>query len=167
MRNLSPSLCILPILLLAAISCKKEGDHLVLKDGVFSGGLKASVNSLVLTPGNDNDSVVSFTWSAADFGQRPVIGYTLQLDQLSDTTTWTNAKTFAAGSNSLFYSFLGKDMNNLLNQMGLAPGAVDTIAIRIRSDVSQYNGSASAITPLYSNTLLFSLTPYGLSLHLP
>jgi hypothetical protein len=151
-------------------ACKKEGAQLVLKQGGYSGALKASTNTLVLSPANDNDSVISFTWPASDFGAEAAVSYTLQLDKLSDTagaTGWANAKTFAAGSNVLSYTFAGKDLNNLLNTMGLIGGAQSSVAVRIRSDVNQYNGSASTVAPVFSNTLLVSITPYGLSLYVP
>jgi hypothetical protein len=85
----------------------------------------------------------------------------------ADTAGWQQAKSFTAGNNILSYGFKGKDLNNLLNQMNLTPGEASTVAIRIRSDVNQYNGTASSVTPVYSNTLLVRVTPYALSLYIP
>jgi hypothetical protein len=166
MKKIINTLLIITAVTAILTSCKKEGTQLVLQPGGFPGGLKASANPLVLTTATDNDSVLNFTWPAANFGTQPAITYTLQLDKLSDTGTWANAKTFTTG-NKLIYGFLGKDLNNLLNGMGLTPGTATNLAIRIRSDVNQYNGSTSSVPPVFSNTLIVSLTPYGLDLYVP
>lgn len=162
----STSIFILVLLVFLA-SCKKEGIQYTLKEGSFSPGLTASTSTLVLTPDIDNDTVITFKWPEADFGQKPAIAYTLQLDVPSDTSKWANAKTFAAGNNVTTFSFTGKDLNNLLNGMGLNPGVANTIVIRIRSDVNQYNGNSSTTVPVYSNSLILQITPYGLNLYIP
>jgi len=153
--------------LVIAVSCKKEGTQLTLKDGVFAQSFTASSNNIVLSTANDNDTVVHFTWPAADFGPQPAITYTLQLDKPADTATWANTKAFAAGNNVLGFGFTGKDLNNLLNGMALPAGVADTVAVRIRSDVNQYNGASSTVAPVFSNTILLLVTPYGLSLYIP
>lgn len=155
------------ILILFITACKKDEQQLVLKDGSFPKTLSASGSDVVLSSSADDDTVVKFTWAAADFGPRPVIGYTLQLDVPADTAGWQQAKSFLAGNNVLSYGFIGKDLNNLLNQMNLTPGEPNTIAIRIRSDVNQYNGDASSVVPVYSNTILINVTPYALSMYIP
>jgi hypothetical protein len=65
------------------------------------------------------------------------------------------------------FGFNGKDLNTLLNGMGLIPGTASAIAIRIKADVNQYNGAASTISAVYSNTIAVTVTPYGLSLYIP
>jgi starch-binding outer membrane protein SusE/F len=159
---------ILPVTILLFAACKKEGAQLVLKQGSFpSAGLHASTSTLVLSSASDGDSVLSFSWPAANFGSELALTYTLQLGKVSDTAGWTNAKTFTAGNNVLSYAFLGKDLNNLLNTMGLVGGSANAIAVRVRSDVDQYNGSASTVPSIYTNTVVLSVTPYGLSLSVP
>ncbi len=148
-------------------ACNKDGLQYNLADGQSPKQLSASKSTLVLTTANDADTVEHFSWGAANFGERPVISYTLQLDVPSDTATWQKARSFSVGNNLLLYGFTGKDLNNLLNAMGLTAGAPNAIAVRIRSDVNQYNGSASTVAPVYSNTLLLQVTPYGLNLYIP
>jgi hypothetical protein len=158
------------VILGAMAACEKTGEQLVLKEGVFpSGALTASASGVVLSAVNDDSTVVTFQWPAVDYGKNPVVTYTLQLDMPSDTagdSGWRKAKSFTAGS-SLSYSFTGKDLNNLLNGMGFAPGTADQVAVRVRSDVDQYNGSASTVPAAYSQTLLIEVTPYGLNLYVP
>lgn len=156
-------------LLLLAAGCKKDGTPVQLKTA-NAGALTASIDHVVLTTSNDNDTVVVFHWPAVDFGAKVAITYTLQLDQPADTSgssAWGKAKSFVAGNNSFVYSFSGKDLNNLAGTMGLTPGSANSLAVRIVSNVNQYNGSASTITAVHSNTLLLSITPYGLSLYVP
>ena len=155
------------ITIISFAACKKDGMQYNLKNGVSPAGLAASVNPLVLSPDKDADTVVSFSWEAANFGEKPAISYTLQLAKPADTSGWTNIKTFSVSNNRLSFSFTGKDLNNLLSTMGLAAGVVDTLAIRVRSDVNQYNGSASTVQPVYSPVLLFKVTPYALDLYIP
>ncbi|HWK03204.1 MAG TPA: SusE domain-containing protein [Puia sp.] len=167
MKKYNHLLLIATIALLFGASCKKEGEQLTIKDGTMAPTLAASSNNVVLTQDKDPDTVVSFTWPAADFGKQPPVTYTLQLDLPSDTSTWANAKTFSAGNNHLSYGFTGLVLNSLLNGMSLPAGTASTIAVRIRSDVNQYNGAASTIVPVFSNTVLVQVTPYSLSLYIP
>lgn len=160
-------LFIITIILLSA--CKKDGETLTLRQAAFSSNaLTANTAQLTLTPANDNDTVLRLQWPPADYGNKLAVSYTLQIDKAADTTGgWTNARSMDAGNNKLALSFGGKDLNNLANSMGLSPGAVNALAIRIISNVRQYNGAASTVAPVYSNTVVINLTPYGLSLYVP
>lgn len=156
-------------LLLLLAGCKKDGAMIRL-DTPAAGILSANTDHVILSASNDNDTVLSFHWPAANFGAKVAITYTLQLDKPADTggtAGWGKAKSFSVGSNNFSYSFPGKDLNNLAGTMGLTPGSANPVAVRIVSNVNQYNGSASTVAPLHSNTLLLNLTPYGLSLYVP
>ena len=171
MKNRINLIWCLAALLLLAPACKKDGDNLVLQNGtVASGSLKASASSVVLTQSVDADTVERFSWQAVNYGQKPVVSYTLQLDVPSDTTgaaAWSKAKTFSAGNDVAGYAFVGKDLNNLLNTMGLTPGTSSNIVVRVKSDVNQYNGASSSVPSVYSNTVVVAVNPYGLNLWVP
>lgn len=161
---------ILVIVLIFLASCKKDGEQYNLQDGNFeTNSLSASSTSLVLEAANDEENAVSFQWGQADFGKQPVVSYVLQLDTPADTAAnhWTTAKNFTVPANTLQYSFLTKDLNNLLNTMGLTPGAANAIVVRIKADVNQYNGATSSIASVYTNVVSLQITPYGLSLYVP
>lgn len=170
MKNIFNKISYLSIAIFLLASCKKEGVQYVLQSGNFpSSSLSASENNIVLSSDNDADTVVTFNWQAADFGSNSnaAVSYTLQIDAVSDTLSWGNAQNFSAG-NVLNYSFLGKDLNNMLNtQLNLVPDNADSVAIRIKADVNQYNGSASTVASVYSNTYILIATPYGLDLYVP
>ena len=168
MRTFFQYMIILALTVLA--SCKKDGDQYNLQAGNFSAGaLTASSANVVLLAANDDKTAVTFEWGNADFGKQPVVSYILQLDTPADTAAnhWTTAKNFTIPAGVLKYTFLTKDLNNLLNTMGLAPGAANAVVVRIKADVNQYNGAASTIASVYSNVLSLQVTPYGLSLYVP
>jgi hypothetical protein len=110
-------------LLLAAASCKKEGEILhVNENSSFTASLQVSTDSVTLSPANDNDSVLTFTWPAVTYGNPVAVTYTLELDMPGDTagaTGWAKAQSFVAGNNVLTLSFAGKDLNNLMESRGV------------------------------------------------
>lgn len=152
-------------------SCKKDGAPFTLKQGSFPvNALTATPTTVVLSSANDNDTVITFNWPAVDYGKEPVVTYTLQLDTPSDTSgtnAWAKAKSFSVGNNILTYSFIGKDLNNLLNSMGLPAGTANNMVARVKSDLNQFNGAASTIPSVYSNVISLKLTPYAQNLYVP
>lgn len=150
-------------------SCKKDGETLTLTQGSFaSNALTSNTGAVTLTSNNDDDTVIRFQWPAVNYGAKAAVTYALQIEKTSDTAGgWANAHMLPAGNNILHYAFLGKDLNNLSNSMGLIPGSANPVAIRIVSNINQYNGAGSTIPAVYSNTVAVNITPYGLSLYVP
>ena len=136
--------------------------------GAFGASLKASADSVTLSPANDGDSVLTFTWPAVTYGGGVAVTYTLELDLPGDTTGtagWSKAQSFVAGSNVLTYSFAGKDLNNLLGSLGIF--SATPLVFRVLSNVDQYNGSASSIPAAYSSAVEVTVTPYTINLFVP
>lgn len=158
-------------LLAGMLSCKKEGHQYFIEDGKYTGAeLAASSGNVVLTQANENNNAVTFNWSVAAFGEKPVVKYTLQLDLPADTSGangWSHAKSYVAGNNITSYAFVVKDINSVLNTMGLAAGTAHDIVVRIKAEVPQYNGSVSSIAPVYTKAVLVKMTPYSLNLYIP
>ena len=161
--------CLVAVLLL--LSCKKEGTQYFIEDGKFEGNsLASSFSSVVLLPANDNTTAVGLVWTTANFGEKPAVKYTVQVSKIADTSgvnAWTNAKSFVAGNNVTAYNFIVKYLNNALNKMGLPAGVATAVAIRVKAEVPQYNGSPSTVPPAYTNTIIVQFTPYSLSLWIP
>jgi hypothetical protein len=157
------------ILLLAAASCKKQGVMLTVNENAsFSASLKASADSVTLTPANNNDTVLTVTWPAVNYGQGVAVTYTLQMDLPSDTagqSGWSKATSYAAGADVLTWSFAGQNLNNQLQTMG-AFGPTSFV-FRVLSNVTQYNGSASTIPTGYSSVITVVITPYTTNLYVP
>ena len=155
--------------LLAAVSCKKDGALLIVNENTsFSASITASVDSVVLMPANDSDSVVTVTWPAVSYGTGVAVSYTLELDLPGDTAgtaAWGKATSFIAGPNMFHYSFAGKDLNNLmetLDAFGPTP-----VVFRVLSNVTQYNGAASTVPTTYSSVVGVVVTPYTTNLFVP
>ena len=157
------------LLVLAAFSCKKEGTKLSLNQNTaFTAALKASSDSVALTPANDNDSVLTISWPAVNYSASLAVTYTLELDvpgDTSGTTPWGKAQKFVAGNNVLNYSFAGKDLNNLMQTLNFFSPA--KLVFRVLSDVDQYNGSTSAIPTIYSPAIGLIVAPYLSNLWVP
>jgi hypothetical protein len=153
------------------VACKKDGQQFYIKPGSFgTTGLTASPTTIVLSQATENNKAVTFTWPAASFGEQPVVRYTLQLDIPSDTSGangWANAKNYVVGSNKTTYDFIVKDLNSVLNTMGLPTGVPNDIVVRIKAEVPQYNGATSTIPAIYTNVLLVKITTYALILYIP
>lgn len=171
MQHLLRKIGYLGILVFLFTSCKKEGAQFVLTQGNFpAAALQASVNNIVFSTNNDEDSVVSFHWPAVRYGSSVAVSYTLQIDAVADTigdAAWGKAVSYEAGNN-LSYALVGKSLNNTLNtQLLLPPGTESSLAVRVVANVNQYNGSVSKVPSVLSNTMIIKVTPYGLALYVP
>lgn len=162
-------LLLLPVLFIAG-ACEKQGDEWTLRPETFrQASLTGSASSVVLEPANENDTVLRFQWSEAMMGEQAIVSYSLEIDVPADTgaNAWAAARRFSFGPKAYTYAFAGKDLNNLLNSMGLTPGIANTVVARVRADVNQRDGSASTVAPVYSNTLSQEIVSYSLSLYVP
>jgi len=159
------------ILLIAVFtSCKKSGEQFDLDHGLFPAtSLTVSANNVVLASTTENDTVLRFNFLAASFGKDPVVSYTLQMDTPADTlgNNWGLAKNFTIANAAFKYGFLGKDLNNILNAIGLTPGTANDLVFRIKADVNQFNGTASTVIPVYTNVVPVNITSYELNLYVP
>jgi hypothetical protein len=149
----------LAIILIAclAFGCKKEANLTVLKTVPFSTGssnLSASTAAITLSKANDTTSVITFSWPAVEYVIKASVTYTLQIDLPADTVgtgAWGNAKSITIGNDVLSKSYLGKDLNTLATDMGIAPGTEGTLVVRVQSYQDQY---------AYSKPIVIKVTPY-------
>jgi hypothetical protein len=147
---------------LLSAGCKKDEVRTVLHAPAAITGFSVSSNQMVLSSANDSVTVTSFSWQAVNYSYSSVVTYSLLFDVPSDTSGtsgWSNAVKVVISSDSLRKSFLGMDLNRMLNQMGLDPGVASTIVVRLKSDVNQSNGTVSTVPSLYSD-LSITATPY-------
>lgn len=149
----------LAIILVACVAfgCKKDANLTVLKQPSFTNnanGLSASASALTLTKAQDTTSVVTFAWPAAKYTIKASVTYTLQVDVPADTVgtnAWANAKSVVIGNDVLSKSYLGKDLNTLAIDMGIATGTEGTLVVRVQSYQDQY---------AYSKPVVLKVTPY-------
>jgi len=121
----------------------------------FPGTFKGSTNSVVITATNDSLPVVTFNWAPVSYGIKAAVTYSLQFDIPSDTastTPWSKATDIPVGDDLLTFSMLGVDLNNIaINSLGLSPGVVAEVVVRVKSYVDR---------PAYSNAITLSVNPY-------
>lgn len=157
------------VLGLLAGGCKKDEVRAVLHSPGAIKGFTASSSQVVLSAANDSAMVTSLSWQGVDYGYSALVTYTLLFDVPSDTSGvdgWKNSVKVPIAIDSLHMSWLGTDLNKLLNQMGLDPGVASTVVVRLKSDVNQSSGTASAVPTLYSEVVL-TVTPYKVVLIYP
>jgi len=154
---------------LAFYSCKKDEVQTVLTMPGSIPSFTSSASTVVLSGTNDSAAVVNFKWQAPDYGFMSAVSYTLWFDVPSDTSganAWANAVKVNVANNSTQKAYLGTDLNRMLNQMGLPLGSASTIVVRLKADVNQSTGTASAVSSLYS-VLSMTVTPYKVILIFP
>jgi hypothetical protein len=136
-------------------SCNNEAE--ITKLGIinFPKTFTSSTGLVVITATNDSASVITFNWPSVSYGIKAPVTYSMQFDVPSDTTTttpWSKATEILIGNDILTKSMLGVDLNNIaINSLGLDPGVVGNIVVRVKSFVDR---------PAYSNALTLSVTPY-------
>lgn len=151
-------------------ACKKEGEQYNIQSGSFPAKAlaAATATTVVLKPDSENAKAIELNWTAASFGTQTVVSYVLQLGTPADTASnWKTARSITIDRNKLNYDFIVKDLNGLLNAMGLIAGTPNTIAIRVRANANQHNGEPSVVPPGYTNTLIYQITHYSLDLYVP
>ena len=149
--------------------CKKDETMTVLKTPAAVTGFSVSASTLVLSGANDSMTVASFKWQAPSYGFSAAVSYTLLFDMPSDTSganAWGKAIKVTIPTDSLEYSYLGTDLNAILNQLGLPFGVASTLAVALKSDVDQSTGATSTVPSIYG-TLSMTVTPYQVVLNYP
>lgn len=132
-------------------------------------GFTATSSQIVLSSANDSTTVTKFSWNAADYGFSAVLTYTLLFDVPSDTsgaTGWANAMKVTIATDSVSKSWLGTDLNHIVNQLGLDPGVASSIVVRLKIDANQSTGAASTVPSLFAD-LPLTVTPYHVQVVYP
>lgn len=156
MKNLTLTIVLAALGLLFA-SCESDISETV----ITSTPVKPTVADLSLTGQftvNDAESLVTFSWSAADFGFSSSTTYVLQLSSQSD---------FSSNVGALFTTQkLGGtakvgDVNTLILSWNFSIGTPVTVYYRVTASVS------SSLAVVYSNVKSTSLTPYDAVINYP
>lgn len=155
-------LSLLSITVLASVifvSCKKDETKAIVSVGA-PGTLTASATTLNLdsSAANRNNTAVTFTWTAANFGYQSAVKYTLQIAKAG--ANFANAREFDFNGR-LQTSFTHADFNQVALLAGLAPGATGTLEARVRSSVSP------KVDTTYSNKITLQVKPYLVIINYP
>jgi len=141
--------------LFAFHSCEEfETDPVIQYKGAPNLSVNAS-SSILLSEETADQTVISMSWSTADFGYHGAVNYTVELalagtdfaDLLELTTT-----------SSLRYNLTGSELNSFLTMMELAPDISADLELRLKAFVSDNTN------PQYSSVFAFSAIPYSVKL---
>jgi hypothetical protein len=132
-KNLTKLLAVSGIGLLLLSACKKDGTLVKANSGT-AGTLTASTNSLILdkTKYDSTTNVINFSF------------------------TWANPTSVVLGANTLSQGYATADFNSMLLKLNLPAGVASQVNVRIVHSISP------TITPVYSNVLSLTVTPFNL-----
>jgi len=150
---LTKFLAISGVALLMLASCKKDEQKVVATSGT-PGALQASSTTIVLTKADIANTAVTFTLTNANFGFKAAATNTLQIDTKGDN--FATPKEFTIGSGVKTQAFSVPDFNALLLALNLPTGTASQVEARIKSSIG------ANVTPVYSNTLDMTVTPFAL-----
>jgi hypothetical protein len=108
---------------------------------------------------NNADSLVRFSWSAADFGYQALVTYNVQISSSNNFTG--KVANFITVSNTTSGSGKIGDLNALLLSWNLAIGTPVAVYYRVAASV------ASNVDTIYSEVKTVNLTPYDAVINYP
>ncbi|MDB5087370.1 MAG: hypothetical protein JWR09_1364 [Mucilaginibacter sp.] len=155
-KVLTKFLALSSIGLLMLSACKKDGS-LVTTNGGKPGALSASATTLVLdkTKLTDTSKVMTFTFTQPDFGYNAAVTNTLQIDAVGDN--WAKPASATIGIKKGVQGYSTADFNTLLLKLNLVGGVTSQVQVRVQHSL----GAGS--TPIYSNVLSLTVTPFNLT----
>jgi len=153
---------ILAIGLFSFVSCKKDETKATLKSNPSAAALTLPMGgaAMVLDSAHKND-LLTYKWSAADFGATVVTTYTIQMDKQGNN--FGNATALGAVNSMLDYSLTVDALNSKLLPLLFDPSVPEPLAMefRIMAVVKDQNGTAiDTIKPVYSAAVQQTITPF-------
>lgn len=137
-------------------SCKKDIPKATI-DPNASTTLAASATNLQLNSGNSTSTAANFSWSAVDFSFEAPVNYNLEF---SASSAFTSPVVKAIGADILQMAYTGAEMNTIAKSLNLTAGNAGAVYVRTKALLNQYTGALSSVTPVVSNALVLTVTPY-------
>jgi len=155
------SILILVLGLLTFLSCKKDETKATLNANPNASVLTLAGGQAIVLLKTDSAVPINYTWTASNFGQTLVIGYTVEMDKAGNN--FKNAVPVGQVSNILQVSINTYDLNQKILPMEYDPKNPLPIALEFRV-TAIINAN---ITPLYSATVAQTITPYFVKIVYP
>ncbi|MHB8209520.1 SusE domain-containing protein [Mucilaginibacter sp.] len=134
-----------------AVACHKDATVTKLQPVKFDSNVTASTNAIILSSTSDSTSVLTLNWTAATYPIKLKVTYTVQIDAVTDTGTWANAKTAVVGADILTKTFKGADINTWALALGIPGNTTGQLVFRIQA----YQDRNA-----YSKPITITVTPY-------
>lgn len=161
MRTMKYFLVLFAVLLCFS-SCEKDEYKLYLSS-IGQSELIASESFVVLTQQNSQDIVLSLAWTkdALQISDPSLsaIDVTIQTLQASLQADFSDAVSQSVET-SVSKAYTGFDLNTLAKNIGAVPDVANTVYFRLAAQTGQN------MTPVYSNTVTVSITPYTIDMSL-
>jgi hypothetical protein len=154
------SIIIFLIGLVGLFSCKKDETKAVLQSPAPP-VLNLAAGDTVVLKITDADSLITFTWSAADFGLQLVTTYNLQMDKQGND--FKDAVSIGTVTSAKSLTILTKDLNNKLLSMEFNPDQPAPMALEFRVQATV----SSNTNPVNSAAVKKVMTPYYVKIIYP
>lgn len=152
---------ILALGLIAFYSCKKDETKATLSASPNASALTVPGGAQVVLLKTDSAKLITFSWTASDFGLVLVTGYTVEMDMVGHN--FSNAVPVVQASNALSASINTYDFNQKVLPMEYDPKNPTPISMefRVKAIVN------ANVAPLYSALVPQSITPYYVKIVYP
>ncbi|MGQ1889614.1 DUF5114 domain-containing protein [Thermophagus sp. OGC60D27] len=141
---------------LALSSCEKDGDMIILK-GHEASELTASETAVVLSKDNDDEPVLSLSWSGSSLSatdESMGVPSGVPVFRLQASASEDFQSVVELEPDFSYYTFSGAKLNTWAKDAGLEPDVSSPLYFRIQSQLGEN------IAPKYSNVISVHVTPY-------
>lgn len=146
-KIIAGSLCVL-----ALASCEKQDSFTQVKTGTTP-AFSATATEFAFSADKASENAVTYTWTASqDWGYRAVVNYALEVAEKGNG--FRNASEIFSANNGLTKTFTVAQLNQAINNMGLAAGREHQLVIRVKAAVDTIGDK------VYSDSVLLTVTPY-------
>lgn len=137
-------------------SCKKDENKTIATSG-SAGTLKVSASSVVIDKSMLNTNVITFDFSAANFGYAAAVSNSIQMAPKGANFAAIQTKEVLLDANTYKKTYNGFDFNNMLLSLNLPTTTNTDVEIRLKSSIS------TNLAPVYSNVISISARPFPLT----
>ncbi|SFE68422.1 DUF5114 domain-containing protein [Thermophagus xiamenensis] len=141
---------------LALSSCEKDGDMIILK-GHEASELTASETSVVLSKDNDDEPVLSLSWSGSTLSvtdESMGVPSGVPVFRLQASASEDFQSIVELEPDFSYYTFSGAKLNTWAKDAGLEPDVASPLYFRVQSQLGEN------IAPIFSNVVSVNVTPY-------
>lgn len=152
-QSIKISLLLLMVVVMGA--CEKQEEQAVTNlASAKAAGITASATTIALKKDTKDAEALKLTMTAADFGYKAAVKYTLQFDVKGNN--FAKPKEISVESSNLVRSFKGLDLNDIALGLGIKAETAGVLQVRVKSEIS------SSIAPTYSPIVEITVTPFAL-----
>lgn len=145
------------LLLVAAVmgSCEKQEEQAVANlSTAKAAGISASASTIALKKETKDAEVLKMTVTAADYGYKAAVKYTLQFDVKGNN--FAKPKEISVDASNFVRSFKGVDLNDIALALGIKAETAGVVQARVKSEIS------NSVAPSYSPIVEITVTPFAL-----